>query len=510
MRNCQWIAIQMLVGVVVSILAIGNACGQCDFREKRRLRAEDARTGAYFGQSVVIVGDLCLIGAPAAEQNGAAYLFNIASGEQIVQIIPDAGGQRGADFGVSLAASGEIAVVGASWDLTRGAAYSFNLSDPNAPVQLARMIARDVEGADYFGVSVDIEGSLVVVGAHQNDDFGSNSGSAYLFDAETGFEYSKILPNDPAALDYFGESVAIASGVVIVGSHGDDDNGERSGSAYLFDVSDPANPRQVSKLLPNDGSTGAGFGEAVALHGSLAAISASGDVGFGGGGGAVYLFDISDVSNPIQIAKMAPSDGARYDTFGWRLAMTADLLVVPSPRDDDLGDHSGSVYVFDISDPSNPRETAKLKATDGGPGDALGYSVAVADHTIVAGAALDNLGGRDAGTAYVFDTDCGPELEISGPCPGLMLIQIRDASPGGAVFVLGDRSVGHVHVPARFPCPGTSISLTPRAVVVARRNADTEGRIDLNVTVGGPLCGQAYLQALDLSGCRASNAIQVE
>ncbi len=107
--------------------------------------------------------------------------------------------------------------------------------------QLAKLLADDGASGDQFGWSVAIspDGIGAIVGAYLDDDNGTNSGSAYLFDTTTGRQIAKLLPNDGAAEDFFGTSVAISGATAIVGAYGDDDNGNFSGSAYLFDAAAP-------------------------------------------------------------------------------------------------------------------------------------------------------------------------------------------------------------------------------------------------------------------------------
>ena len=62
--------------------------------------------------------------------------------------------------------------------------------------------------------------------------------------------YAKVVANDGAAFDYFGNSVAISGTTAIVGAVRDADNGSLSGSAYLFDT---RSGQQIAKLLPDDG-----------------------------------------------------------------------------------------------------------------------------------------------------------------------------------------------------------------------------------------------------------------
>ncbi|MEM6551064.1 MAG: PEP-CTERM sorting domain-containing protein [Planctomycetota bacterium] len=73
-----------------------------------------------------------------------------------------------------------------------------------------------------------------MVGAWLDDDGGSNSGSAYLFDTTTGNQIGKLTAFDVAATDLFGYSVGISGTTTVVGALFDDDAGGNSGSAYLF------------------------------------------------------------------------------------------------------------------------------------------------------------------------------------------------------------------------------------------------------------------------------------
>ncbi|MCH8153379.1 MAG: FG-GAP repeat protein, partial [Planctomycetes bacterium] len=51
--------------------------------------------------------------------------------------------------------------------------------------------------------------------------------------ADLGDQLFKLLPDDGAAFDWFGSSVAISEETAIVGASQHDDNGSNSGSAYL-------------------------------------------------------------------------------------------------------------------------------------------------------------------------------------------------------------------------------------------------------------------------------------
>ncbi len=166
--------------------------------------------------------------------------------------------------------------------LSTAAAYA-DLGD-----QLAKLLADDGAALDHFGLSVAISGTTAIVGAVFDDDNGRNSGSAYLFDITTGEQIAKLLPNDGAAADSFGSAVAISGTTAIVGAIFDDDNGIFSGSAYLFDTT---SGRQLFKVLPDDGSADDIFGISVAISGATAIVGAFLDDDNGEDSGSAYLFD---------------------------------------------------------------------------------------------------------------------------------------------------------------------------------------------------------------------------
>ncbi|CAK0826776.1 unnamed protein product [Prorocentrum cordatum] len=99
-----------------------------------------------------------------------------------------------------------------------------------------RLVASDGAAGDYFGISVAVssDGARVVVGASSDD---GGSGSAYVLDGATGERLLKLVASDGAGYEKFGNSVAVSSdgARVVVGAYYDDDQGTQSGSAYVFD-----------------------------------------------------------------------------------------------------------------------------------------------------------------------------------------------------------------------------------------------------------------------------------
>ena len=189
-------------------------------------------SGYFIGTSIVINDD-------AAYVHESFSTVGVGTTENMKITASD--GAAGDYFGYSVAVGSGRIVVGAYWDnvggnADQGSAYIFDL-DGN---QLAKITASDAAASDIFGNSVAVGSGRIVVGAYGDDDNGSSSGSAYIYDLD-GNQLSKITASDGAASDRFGGSVAVGSGRIVVGAYGDDDDGEASGSAYIFDLPEDSN-----------------------------------------------------------------------------------------------------------------------------------------------------------------------------------------------------------------------------------------------------------------------------
>jgi len=101
---------------------------------------------------------------------------------------------------------------------------SVYLYDAQSGTLFTKILADDATtDRDQFGRVLDIDNGILAVGAFLKDDQGSQSGATYLFNVETGEEMVKLLPTNGDEFDQFGHSIAIENGMVVVGSYEDDD-----------------------------------------------------------------------------------------------------------------------------------------------------------------------------------------------------------------------------------------------------------------------------------------------
>ena len=270
-------------------------------------------------------------------------------------------------------------------------------------VEVTTLVADDGSANDFFGLSVALAGDTAVIGAQGDDDNGDDSGAAYVFNRKgSGWsQQAKLTAVDGAAGDEFGGSVALSGEMALIGARGDDDNGDGSGAAYVFTRSG-AGWNQQAKLTAADGAAGAEFGYSVALSGDTAVIGAARDDDKGDDSGSVYVFTRSG-TDWSQQAKLTAADGAKGDVFGISVALSGDTVVVGADLDDDKGENSGAAYVFTRSK-GRWSQQAKLTATDGEAVDIFGVRVAISGDTALIAARRDDdaVKGVDSGSAYVF------------------------------------------------------------------------------------------------------------
>ena len=252
-------------------------------------------------------------------------------------------------FGCSASMSGNYAIIGANADDSwKGSAYIFEF-DGSTWTQKQKLTASDRAQSDNFGFSVSLSGNYAIVGAYDDDDNSkSSSGSAYIFERDTNGSWTqkqKLLASDPNEQDYFGRSVAISGDYAIVSSYYDDDNNKtNSGSAYIFERGTNGTWTQKQKLTASDGEENDYFGWYVAISGNYAAVSSTANNSWKG---AVYIFELYTNGTWTQKNKLIGSDSANNDYLGYSLAMSEDYINAGANYNDTSGNSSGTAYIFE-------------------------------------------------------------------------------------------------------------------------------------------------------------------
>ena len=215
-------------------------------------------------------------------------------------------------------------------------------------------IGSDINGEaadDWSGCSVSSssDGSVIAIGARNNDGNGSNSGHVRVYQNVSGV-WTQIGAdiNGEAVDDISGDSVSLSSDgtIVAIGAPRNDGNGTSSGHVRVY--------RNVSGVWTQIGSDINGealydeSGSSVSLSsdGSIVAIGASYNAGNGAGSGHVRIYqNISGVWTQIG----ADIDGETAgDRSGLSVSLSSDgsIVAIGSPYSEENGSNTGHVRIF--------------------------------------------------------------------------------------------------------------------------------------------------------------------
>ena len=227
------------------------------FQEAKALVASDIQDMDEFGGRVAIDGDSVAVGAGseagAGTHRGAVYLFSRNQGGTDawgeVKKITASDAQPQDQFGWPVVILGDTIVIGAPCEDGQagigdnpGAAYIYsrNLGGVNAWGEVRKLSNSAGEGA-FFGVSADISGDFLVIGALYNGGTGLNRdfGAVYFFSRNEGGANNWGLLNSTTAsdgedFDFLGMSASFSGNYAVVGAPNKDGGGPDRGAAYVF------------------------------------------------------------------------------------------------------------------------------------------------------------------------------------------------------------------------------------------------------------------------------------
>jgi hypothetical protein len=368
------------------------------------------------GSSVAISATVAVVGSPLYDSDpvtgldsGAVKIYDTATGKLMYRLLNPAGSPFGY-FGQSVAISGSFVVVGSynpSGGVEQaGCAYIYDLSSdtPSTPAVVLENPAPVAQ--DQFSHSVAIDGNTVVVGAWMMDGVSENAGRAYVYDLSSGEpeEPALVLENPaPAPDDNFGAGVAIAGSRLAVSASRDNLGAPNAGRVFVYDLQSGTPESPVHSLSLPDAEENDCFGNALAMAGNYLAVGAETDDTSAINAGRVVIYDLSGTqpSEPWLILSQPEAQPNGY--FGTALGLTPDHLVVGAYRDDSAAENAGTCYVYHLSggNPGTPVGTPDkpLPAV----ADYFGNAVAISGNTVLVAALHDDRGDLESGCTYIYD-----------------------------------------------------------------------------------------------------------
>ena len=207
-----------------------------------KLFSNDIKPGDQFGGSVSISGNLAVVGARAAKERGrysagAAFVFRFDDGHwgQVAKLLPH-NGKLFEFFGRATAISGEAVFVSASTHSTgTGAIFVFGPGRTKWR-ELDALTPQRRDFVDLFGNALAASGDTLLVGAPSRDPGDRGAVFLFRFDGVAWREEATLWARNGEPNDYFGGALAVSGGMALVGASGRDDFGTNSGAAYVLDL----------------------------------------------------------------------------------------------------------------------------------------------------------------------------------------------------------------------------------------------------------------------------------
>jgi hypothetical protein len=431
---------------------------QADTTEQK-ITASDAATNDYFGHSVSISGDYAIVGA---SQKGEVDVFlrNTSTGTWFEQQKLTSG-TSGDSFGIAVAIDGDYAVIGATGDggggIAAGAAYIFKRDGTTGSwSQQQKIVSTDIAAYDSFGNSVAISGDYAFVGCRYDDDDGNGSGSVYVFSRSgtNWTQHSKLKATDASENAEFGTSVSVSGDYTIFGAAREN---SYVGSAYIFKYNGTS-WLEHQKLTASDTPSGNSnrFGWSVSISGDYAIVGAQyGDADVADTGAAYIYTRDSSTGLWGSEQKITASDAAASDQFGLSVSIDGDYAIVGAlVGDSTIATNSGVAYIFK-RDGTSWSEQAKLTASDAAANDEYGTSVAIDNGHAIVGAIKKN---SYTGAAYIYTAE---NLASTLAYDGLNTLVLSNVSTGSYnTFLEGSNVLACATDLTTYPVPKSGVTGT--------------------------------------------------
>jgi hypothetical protein len=401
--------ITCVVFSIASVAGFATPLGDTGWTEQQ-VNPSDETPGTFYGTAAVLLGDTAVIGAFGDHSHqGAAYVVKKAGSTWAeAQKLTADDGMPGEEFGYDAAIEPNLLAVTA-WNAfvdghtAQGAVYLFDDEDAGW-VQTQKLTADDGGNFDNFGQSVALDTDHVIVGANGATIDGRGAqGAAYVFvPGGSGWAQSaKLVAEDGAEVDNFGESIAVDGDMILVGSPTADIDGHSDqGAVYMFEY-DGTTWTQTQKILADEGGDFDDFGMALSLDGDRLVVGAP-------GGSAAYVFERDTGSGQwSETQQLVGDDTAAGDNFGDAISLHGDEVLVAADVATVEGNTSrGAAYLFAVTD-GTWSQTHKFFASDGGTDNFFGASAAYDGTTAILTSAQHN-------AAYFYEREAPDDVFRDG------------------------------------------------------------------------------------------------
>ena len=242
-------------------------------------------------------------------------------------------------FSVSISSDGTIVAIGADNNDGNGTnSGHVRIYEWNSGSSSWDKKGSDIDGeavSDNSGVSVSLssDGTIVAIGANGNDGNGTSAGHVRIYEWNSGSSSWDKKGSDidgEAASDYSGFSVSLSSDgtIVAIGAYGNDDNGSISGHVRVYKWNGSAWAKRGNDIDGEAAYDYSGRSVSLSSDGTIVAIGAYANDGNGTSAGHVRIYEWNSGSSSWD-KKGSDIDGeAAGDLSGWRVSLSSDGTIV--------------------------------------------------------------------------------------------------------------------------------------------------------------------------------------
>ena len=248
-------------------------------------------------------------------------------------------------FGNAITVDGDQVFVGeASYEMRSGVVYVFGRDPSGNWIQTQRIEPSSGVPGDRFGIGLAKHENTLLISATRADE---GAGAVYVYQNQNGtwIESGRLETTDRSPADSLGTGLAITDDWIMVGTIAQND---RTGAAYAF-RREGESWVQHSTIRPADIDEGDTFGSRIALQGNQMLISAP----FGSDGeGRVYSFTYSEDSDTWEESGQLQAPGLSEETmFGTDIAIENNVSLVGAPGYfGGTGAGTGAVFVYGLAE----------------------------------------------------------------------------------------------------------------------------------------------------------------
>jgi hypothetical protein len=271
------------------------------------------------------------------------------------QMGADIDGEADGDFNghsVSLSSDGTIVAIGAIFHNAGGNSNSghvrvFQWNDPSWNQMGADIDGEKKGDRSGYSVSLSSDGTIVAIGAHENDGTASNAGHVRVYKwNDTSWNQMGADIDGDAADDESGYSVSLSSDGTIV-AIGAPYNGGSAGHVRVYQWNDPSWNQMGADIDGEAANDNSGYSVSLSSDGTIVAIGAINNDGSGDNAGHVRVYQWNDTSWNQMYADI---DGeAADDESGYSVSLSSDgtIVAIGAIYNDGNGSDSGHVRVYE-------------------------------------------------------------------------------------------------------------------------------------------------------------------